>query len=157
MHCFTGCAVQKDIISDLGGISPSGTASPWTPIGKAFKAILCVKPGLCTPAMSWGVLNSSVLYSLSLCCQRSASSACVPESGLSPIPTHPHLIPTHSLQSLEVTCRSRGCRNSHSARLDFQFHGSQNTQKLFVNPKCFERSLVPIPRPHDPAASEQYL
>lgn len=45
MHCFTGCAVQRDIISDLGGVSPSGTASPWTPIGKAFKAILCVKPG----------------------------------------------------------------------------------------------------------------
>lgn len=45
MHCFTGCAVQRDIISDLGGVSPSRTASPWTPIGKAFKAILCVKPG----------------------------------------------------------------------------------------------------------------
>lgn len=68
------CCPKRHNLRSGGGISPSGTASPWPPIGKGFKAILCVKPG----AYCWE------------------------------------------------------CRGEEQVlELDFQFHGSQNTQGFF--------------------------
>lgn len=134
MHCFTGCAVQRDTISDLGGLSPSGTASPCTPIGKAFKAVLGVKPGAhgwASAALLCAGEEQQCTASLSLCPLRGAGSACVPQSGLSPVPL------THTLSPLTLWAPWKSPAGAEAAGPGTQLSVSQTTKhpEAFCTPR----------------------